>query len=129
VLLGVPIIGSVALFLAGTAVYLFTVTSLGILLATIANSMPQFGLLAIPVFVIMILLSGSFTPFESMPVLLKDVMYLAPSTHFVKFAQSILYRGAGIDVMWRDLVIMAGLGGIFLAIALARFRTMLAQQA
>ena len=127
-MLGVPIIGSVALFLAGTAVYLFTVTSL-ILLATIANSMPQFGLLAIPVFVIMILLSGSFTPFESMPVLLQDVMYLAPSTHFVKFAQSVLYRGAGIDVVWRDLVIMAGLGGIFLAIALARFRTMLAQQA
>jgi ABC-2 type transport system permease protein len=129
VLLGVPIIGSVALFLAGTAVYLFTVTSLGILLATIANSMPQFGLLAIPVFVIMILLSGSFTPFESMPMLLQDVMYLAPSTHFVKFAKSVLYRGAGIDVVWRDLVIMAGLGGIFLAIALARFRTMLAQQA
>jgi ABC-2 type transport system permease protein len=128
-LLGVPIIGSVALFLAGTAVYLFTVTSLGILLATIANSMPQFGLLAIPVFVIMILLSGTFTPFESMPVLLQTVMYLAPSTHFVKFAQSVLYRGAGIDVVWRDLAIMAGLGGVFLATALSRFRTMLARQA
>jgi ABC-type uncharacterized transport system permease subunit len=85
--------------------------------------------LAIPVFVIMILLSGTFTPFESMPVLLQDMMYLAPSTHFVKFAQSVLYRGAGIDVVWRDLAIMAGLGGIFLAIALARFRTMLARQA
>jgi ABC-2 type transport system permease protein len=129
VLLNIPIAGSVELFLMGTAVYLFAVTSLGILLATIANSMPQFGLLAIPVFVIMMLLSGSFTPFESMPEFLQTVMYASPSTHFVKFAQSILYRGAGIDVVWLDLMIMAGLGAGFLAAALSRFRTMLARQA
>ena len=105
VVLQVPIVGSVELFLAGTAVYLFAVTSLGILLATIANSMPQFALLSIPVFVIMFLLSGSFTPFESMPVFLQDIMYVAPSTHFVRFAQSILYRGAGIDVVWCTIVL------------------------
>uniref|UniRef100_UPI0037041462 ABC transporter permease n=1 Tax=Mesorhizobium atlanticum TaxID=2233532 RepID=UPI0037041462 len=58
------------------------------MLATIANSMPQFALLAIPVFIVMFLLSGSFTPFESMPVLLQDIMYASPSTHFVRFAQS-----------------------------------------
>lgn len=126
--LQIPIIGSVELFLAGTAVYLFAVMSLGILLATIANSMPQFALLAIPVFVIMFLLSGTFTPFESMPPLLQDIMYAMPSTHFVKFSQSILYRGAGIDVVWVDLTIMAALGAAFLAAALSRFRTMLARQ-
>jgi len=119
----------VELFLAGTAVYLFAVTALGVLLATTANSMPQFALLSIPVFVIMFLLSGSFTPFESMPMWLQDVMYLAPSTHFVRFAQSVLYRGAGVDVVWPDLVILAGLGALFLALALSRFRTMLARQA
>ena len=126
--LGVSIVGSVELFLAGTAVYLFAVTSLSILLATTANSMPQFALLSIPVFVIMFLLSGSFTPFESMPVWLQDAMYLAPSTHFVRFAQAVLYRGAGVDVVWLDLAILAGLGGVFLAFALLRFRTMLARQ-
>jgi ABC-2 type transport system permease protein len=126
--LQVPIEGSVELFLAGAAVYLFAVTSLGILLATIANSMPQFALLAIPVFIIMFLLSGSFTPFESMPPLLQDIMYAAPSTHFVRFAQSILYRGAGIDVAWTDLTIMTALGAVFLSAALSRFRTMLARQ-
>ena len=124
----IPIVGSIELFLAGTAVYLFAVTSLGILLATIANSMPQFALLSIPVFVIMFLLSGTFTPFESMPAFLQDIMYVAPSTHFVKFAQSILYRGAGIDVVWPDLAIMGALGGVFLAAALSRFRAMLARQ-
>ena len=128
IFLQIPVAGSIELFLAGTIVYIFSVAALGILLATVVNSMPQFGLLAIPVFVIMILLSGSMTPFESMPVVLQKIMHLAPSTHFVKFAQSVLYRGAGIDVVWRDLAIMLGLGAIFLVAALSRFRAMLAQQ-
>ena len=128
VVLQVPIVGSVEFFLAGAAIYLFAVTSLGILLATIANSMPQFALLSIPVFILMFLLSGSFTPFESMPQFMQDIMYVAPSTHFVKFAQSVLYRGAGIDVVWSDLVIMGALGGAFFAAALSRFKVMLARQ-
>jgi ABC-2 type transport system permease protein len=128
VILQVPIVGSVEFFLAGVAVYLFAVTSLGILLATIANSMPQFALLSIPVFILMFLLSGSFTPFESMPAFLQDIMYLSPSTHFVRFAQSVLYRGAGLDVVWSDLAIMSILGSVFLVAALSRFRAMLARQ-
>ncbi len=127
-LLAVPIVGSVELFLVGAAVYLFSVASLSILLATVANSMPQFALLSIPVFVVMFLLSGSFTPFESMPAFLQNAMYISPSTHFVRFAQAVLYRGAGINVIWPDIAIMATLGGLFLAIALLRFRSMLARQ-
>lgn len=127
-LLAVPIVGSVELFLFGAAIYLFSVASLSILLATVANSMPQFALLSIPVFVVMFLLSGSFTPFESMPTFLQDMMYVWPSTHFVRFAQAVLYRGAGIEVIWPDIVIMAGLGGVFLAVALSQFRAMLARQ-
>lgn len=128
VVLGASIVGSIELFLAGTAVYLFAVTSLGILLATVANSMPQFALLSIPVFVLMFLLSGSFTPFESMPQALQMVMDLSPSTHFVRFAQAVLYRGAGLSVVWRDFLLMAGLGAVFVTLALYRFKAMLARQ-
>lgn len=128
IVLQVPIVGSVEFFLAGAAVFLFSVASLSILLATIASSMPQFALLSIPVFVLMFLLSGSFTPFESMPPFLQTLMYISPSTHFVRFAQAVLYRGAGIDVVWPDLALMAALGSVFLAFALKQFRMMLARQ-
>ncbi len=128
IILGASIVGSIELFLAGTAIYLFAVTSLGILLATIASSMPQFALLSIPVFVLMFLLSGSFTPFESMPRGLQLIMDLSPSTHFVRFAQAVLYRGAGIGVVWRDLLLMSGLGAGFVMLALYRFKVMLARQ-
>ena len=121
-LLGVPIAGSVPLFLAGVAIYLFFATAIGIFLGTIARSMPQLGLLYLLVFLPMNMLSGSNTPLESMPPWLAAVMQASPSTHFVSFAQAILYRGADFTVVWRQFVLVALMGGLFLALALLRFR-------
>jgi ABC-2 type transport system permease protein len=120
--LGVPIAGSIPLFVLGTAIYLFSVTALGIFLATLARSMPQFGLLALPVFITMNLLSGGLTPLESMPKLLQVIMQLSPSTHFVSLAQAILYRGAGLAVVWPEFVVVAAIGAVFFIAALLRFR-------
>ncbi len=121
-LLQIPIAGSKALFVMGAVAYLFSITSLGILLATLAGSMPQFGLLAIPVFIVMNLLSGGTTPLESMPVWLQNVMQFSPSTHYVSLSQAVLYRGAGIDIVWPQMVAMAAIGSVFFAAALLRFR-------
>lgn len=121
-LLNVPIMGSVSLFVLGTVVYLFSVTSLGIFLATLTRSMPQFGLLAIPVFVTMYLLSGGITPLDSMPQWLQTVMQFSPSTHFVSLAQAILYRGAGLDVVWSSLLAITAIGAVFFLVALGLFR-------
>lgn len=126
--LQVPIAGSVPLFLCGTAFYLFSLTALGILLATFAASMPQFALLSVPVFVIMYLLSGSGTPRESMPHPLQTLMLASPSTHYVRLSQAVLYRGAGVGIVWPQLLAMAVIGAAFLSVALVRFRSMLARQ-
>lgn len=120
--LAVPIAGSITLYLSVAVIYLFSVTSLGIYLATLARSMPQFGLLAMIVFVIMLLLSGSHTPLESMPVALQVIMHFVPSTHFVSMAQAILFRDAGIDVIWPNLLATAVIGAAFFSAALLRFR-------
>lgn len=120
--LQVPIAGSIPLFTVGVLIYLFSVTSLGIFLATLARSMPQFALLAMPVFIVMNLLSGSNTPFDSMPMLIQRIMMFSPSTHFVSFAQAILYRGAGVDVVWKEFAATAAMGSVFFTAALIRFR-------
>ena len=125
--LDVEVQGSVPLFLAGSALYLFSVTALGIFLATLAGSMPQFGLLSIPVFIVMNLLSGAMTPLESMPAWLQMAMQASPSTHFVKLAQSILFRGAGIDLIWTHLAPIAGIGAVLFTVAWMRFRRAIAQ--
>ena len=121
-LLGVPIIGSIPLFLAGATLYLFFATAIGIFLGTLARSMPQLGLLFMLIAMPMNLLSGSNTPLESMPPILQAVMQASPSTHFVSFAQAILYRGAGIGVVWREFLAVAVIGVLFLGLALLRFR-------
>ena len=121
-LLGIPIAGSIPLFMVGVAIYLFFACAIGIFLATIARSMPQLGLLYMLVYMPMNLLSGSNTPLESMPPWLATVMQASPSTHFVAFAQAILYRGAGIDVVWLQFIIVGAIGGLFLAFAVLRFR-------
>jgi ABC-2 type transport system permease protein len=75
----------------------------------------------------MMLLSGGNTPLESMPALLRNIMSFSPSTHFVSFAQAILYRGAGLDVVWREFLAVAIMGAVFFALALLRFRAVSAQ--
>ena len=126
-LLGVPIAGSIPLFLIGAAVYLFFATAIGIFLGTLARSMPQLGLLFMLVYLPMNMLSGSNTPLESMPPWLATVMQASPSTHFVLFAQSILYRGAGIDVVWPQFLAVAVVGGVFFGFAILRFRSVATQ--
>jgi ABC-2 type transport system permease protein len=126
-ILGIPIAGSIPLFMVGVVIYLFFATAIGIFLGTIARSMPQLGLLYMLVYLPMNMLSGSNTPLESMPVWLATFMQASPSTHFVSFAQSILYRGAGIDVVWPEFLAVALIGGLFLGLAILRFRSVASQ--
>ncbi|MBT8768974.1 ABC transporter permease [Metapseudomonas boanensis] len=127
--LAVPISGSVALFLLAAALHLFATTSMGIFLGTVARSMPQLGLLTILVLMPLQILSGGTTPRESMPELVQFIMLAAPTTHFVALAQAILYRGAGLDIVWPQLLAIIGIGSAFFVAALTRFRKTISQMA
>jgi ABC-2 type transport system permease protein len=121
-ILGVPVAGSIGLFLCGTALYLFFASALGILLGTIAKSMPQFGLLFILTILPMNLLSGGQTPLESQPALLRNLMSGVPSAQFVSMAQGILYRGADFSIVWPKFLAMTAVGLLLFVLAAARFR-------
>ena len=121
--IGSPINGSLLLFLFGAAIYALVVAALGIMLGTLATTMGQFGLLAMPVLIVTQLLSGSSTPMESMPVWLQYlVKTISPTPHFVAFAQAVLFRGADITLLWRPLVAMFAIGIVYFTIASVRFR-------
>lgn len=120
--IGVNITGSVFLFLFGLLITLFASTSMGILMGTISRSMPQFGLLVILVLLPLAVLSGSLTPRASMPVMVQKIMLIAPTTHFVTMAQAILYRGAGLSVVWPQFLAIFGIGALFFVAALISFR-------
>lgn len=125
--MGVPIEGSVPLFLLGAALSLFATTSMGIFLATVARSMPQFGMLVVLTVLPLQMLSGGMTPRESMPELVQTLMLAAPTTHFVELGQAILFRGAGLNVVWRPFFWLLVIGSVLFAYSLGRFRKTVAQ--
>jgi ABC-2 type transport system permease protein len=124
--LGIRVNGSIAVYLLGAAIFVFAVMALGIMLATLTRSMPQFALLAFPTVIIMEVLSGGMTPLESMPPYLQVIMSAVPSTHYVKFSQGVLFRDAPLSIVWPEMAWMTGLGVVYLSTALGRFRAMLA---
>ena len=90
--------------------------------APIPHTPVRFGLLMLIILLPLQMLSGGLTPRESMPALAQNIMLAAPTTHFVALAQAILYRGAGISVVWPQFLALLAIGSVFFALALARFR-------
>ncbi|AZR80971.1 MULTISPECIES: ABC-2 transporter permease [Piscirickettsiaceae] len=127
--LDVPIEGSTLLFLVGALLHLFATTSMGIFLATIARSMPQFGMLIVLVLLPLQILSGGTTPRESMPEIIQNIMLMAPTTHFVELSQAILYRAAGFDVVWPQFLALFCIGNALFIFSLMRFRKTISQMA
>ena len=128
-LLKVPVAGSLPLFFAGAALCLFATTAMGIFMATVARNMPQFGMLLVLTMMPLQMLSGGATPRESMPELVQTVMLIAPTTHFVQLGQAVLFRGAGLDVVWPQFLALGLIGGALFAFSLARFRRTISQMA
>jgi ABC-2 type transport system permease protein len=128
-ILRVPIEGSLVLFLVAAALHLFATTSMGIFMATLARSMPQFGMLAVLILLPLQLLSGNSTPRESMPELVQHLMLAAPTTHFVASSQAILFRGAGLPVVWPQFLLLILIGAALFTIALNHFRRAISQMA
>ncbi|WP_406695581.1 ABC transporter permease [Singulisphaera sp. Ch08] len=125
-ILAVPIAGSPALFLFGVVLYLFFATALGIFLGTITRTMAQFALLIILILIVLQLLSGGSTPVESQPDWLRAMTIFLPSRHFVTFSQAIIYRGAGLSVVWRPFFAVLAIGLGFFLFSLSRFRKSIA---
>lgn len=111
--------------MAAAALDIVAAATMGIALATVAGSMPQFGLLVMLVLVPLHVLSGGMTPRESMPEAVQNLMLVAPNTHFVILAQAILFRGAGLDLVWPQFLALLAISAVLFAFALRRFRAFL----
>ena len=125
--LGIPINGSIPLFMFGVTIHLIASTSIGIFLATIAKDMPQFGILMILVIIPLLTLSGASSPIESMPQFIQYLSVCFPTTQFVLASQAITFRGAGLDVVWKHFLALAGLSAVLLCYVLVRFRKSIAE--
>lgn len=126
--IGAHLAGSLALYALGVVLFMFSVASLSVMLATLAPTMPQYSLLMVPTYIVFMMFSGSTSPRANMPEMAQRVSEYWPSTQFAHFAQSVLFRGAGLETVWVQLVALSVAGAVFLGLALVRFRKMLEKQ-
>jgi len=68
------------------------------------------------------ILSGAFTPQDSVPEFIQRFMLAAPNTHFVTLRQTVLFRGAGFNAVWPPVAALAFIGSVLFVISLGRFR-------
>ena len=126
--IGAHLAGSLALYAVGVVLFMFSVASLSVMLATLAPTMPQYSLLMVPTYIVFMMFSGSTSPRANMPEMAQRVSEYWPSTQFAHFAQSVLFRGAGLETVRVQLVALSVAGAVFLGLALVRFRKMLEKQ-
>jgi len=120
---GVPLRGSFGLLLGLTALFLLNTLGLVLLVSTIVRTQQQAMMAAaFLVMVPMLYLSGLIFPIENMPFAIQLVTYAIPLRYYTDVIRGIFLRGSGLDVLWPQAVIMAGMGISILGLAALRFR-------
>jgi len=118
---GTPIRGSVALFYAVSVVYVFAMASLGLAIAVFTRNLGQAMLLLLLILYPMMLLSGAFSPPESMGPFLRYAGLLSPVRHYVDFGYQVLFKGNGLAYVWPDVVGILVLGVALFWFSIRRF--------
>ena len=118
----IPERGSLGLFFFLTAGYGLTMAGIGFLIATYCKNAAQSGMLVLLITMPMIMLSGTWTPLESMPKMVQALTYLSPMRHYIEISYSILLRGSGLGSIWTSVAWMLGLGIGLFSLGLWRFR-------
>jgi ABC-2 type transport system permease protein len=126
VLFGVPVHGSLLLLSAMSLVYIFVALAFGLLVSTVARSQQLAMLITLMATILpTIMLSGFIFPVASMPEALRLLSYVVPASYYLVIIRSILLKGAGLDVLWPQAVVLTAFGAGLLAVAVKRFKTTL----
>ena len=119
---GIPMRGSLPLVYAAAMIYLIVVLGLGLWISTITRTQQQAMFVAFFVILIFLLMSGLFTPVDSMPDWAQRVAELNPVKHFVWIMRAVLVRGAGLETVGPPMAGLAVGGVVVLTLAVARYR-------
>ena len=118
----IPVIGSVPLLFGVASVYLIAVLSLGLFISTMTNTMQQAMFISWFFLVIFILMSGLFTPVESMPVWAQNLNYINPIAYFIKINRMIMLKGSGFMDFQRDFYLLLTFAVAILSLSIIRYR-------
>jgi drug efflux transport system permease protein len=126
IIFGVPLRGSLLLLLAEGLLFILVSLSLGILISarTSSQRVAMLGAL-VGTMLPNLLLSGFIFPLESMPAPLLWISNIVPGRWFVTIARSIMLKGVGLEYLWRETLVLAGLAALLLAASTRSFKARL----
>lgn len=107
---GVPVRGSLSLLLALVVIYVLVELSKGLLISVMARNQHQAFLMVMMVGMVDFMFTGYAAPVESMPQVLQWVAQLIPAHHWLTILRALLLKGAGLDVLWPNVLALIGLG-------------------
>jgi len=118
----VPTRGSLLLLFVAAAIYLLVALAIGLLISTGVDTQQQAMFVTFFVLNVYLLLSGLFTPIDSMSPWMQMVSQLNPVRHFVTISRAILIKGAGLDEVAPPLLVLCGFAVVTLTLAVQRYR-------
>ena len=121
-LFAIPIIGSLWLIFGVAAVYLLAILGIGLFISTLVNTQQQAMLLAWFFAIVFIMMSGLFTPVDSMPQWAQMINIINPIAYFIKMIRMIMLKGSGLSDISKPLVAIAVYAVISLSLAVLRYR-------
>jgi ABC-2 type transport system permease protein len=117
----IPFVGSWWLLYGLSFVYLFTTLGVGMLISTISTSQQQAMFFAWFFTIFAIMTSGFFTPIANMPQFIQYLTYLNPLRYFMKIVRAIMMKGAGLDVLYPEVLAMVAFGMVLFTLSSLRF--------
>ncbi len=118
----VPVAGSLWLIYLVTTIYLMVVLGLGLTVSTIAETQQQAIFITWFFFVVFILLSGLFTPIDSMPLWAQWLTWANPVAWFIDVNRRVMLTGAGMADVWRSCLVLLAYGMLAISTAVLRYR-------
>jgi ABC-2 type transport system permease protein len=119
---GVPVVGSVALFVAVAALAFVAFLSLGFLIGALARNLQQALLLSFFALFPLMFLSGTVAPIESMAPVMRALSYISPVRYYMEAALGIFLKGNGIAILWPQMAILGFMALTLGTFAVARLR-------
>jgi ABC-2 type transport system permease protein len=118
---GVPVRGSVVLLFGAAAIYLIAALAIGLFISSLVETQQQAMFVTFFVMNVYLLMSGLFTPIDSMAPWVQVASQLNPVRHFVTISRAILVKGAGPAEIARPMLILAAFGAVTLALAIRQY--------
>lgn len=122
---GIPLRGSLLVFLAISSLYFWVGISIGILLAAFSSSQQQAQLTAFFINPPMVILSGATSPTSAMPAVMQFFSHLDPLRYFIEVCRGILLKGVGLEELWPQVLILMAFAAVMMTLSIRQFRRQL----